>query len=354
MVRRARMFIHDAIDLWLGELARQGKALATREKYRSVLDPFGETVRHKSPAEVEIDDCRAWLNLYVNHSLATQALYVTVIRRFFAFLEDEGIVPRSPADRLKRPLRKRPEDVDVVTITPQEAAAMLRACEDWQELLCIGVLAYTGVRRKAAADARRRDANLDAGTIKFTEKGGKVDRKPLADELLTLLRRADELGQWRTGDDWLIPNRRPASVKSRSSRSDKVIYETVLRVADRAGIRSHVHAFRGAFAVAFDDAHPDHGRALQDYLGHVRPETTNVYLRRRNKGKAMEVVRDLSFGFSESVVKAHTGFEPVLPAEHVVEPVGREHEDVSVADVLLARARVEADLKEPSRREVET
>jgi hypothetical protein len=64
-------------------------------------------------------------------------------------------------------------------------------------------------------------------------------------------------------------------------------------------------------------------------MGHTRIETTLVYLRRKNKAKAMEAVRTLSWGgaghfeFPQARKKpplsrgfaeeAHTGFEPVPP-----------------------------------------
>jgi hypothetical protein len=59
-------------------------------------------------------------------------------------------------------------------------------------------------------------------------------------------------------------------------------------------------------------------------MGHTRIETTLVYLRRKDRAKAMESVRDLSWGVYEPTHKrppglssqaqeAHTGFEPVPP-----------------------------------------
>ena len=44
-------------------------------------------------------------------------------------------------------------------------------------------------------------------------------------------------------------------------------------------------------------------------------DTTQVYLRVLNRTKAVEAVRDLSWGsgFQSKGIKAHTGFEPVPP-----------------------------------------
>jgi integrase len=93
----------------------------------------------------------------------------------------------------------------------------------------------------------------------------------------------------------LIPNRRPGAVK-RAERSDRVIWETVKKLAARAGVVAHLHALRAAFAVQFDEANLAQVAALKELLGHPRTDQTLVYLRRKNKAKAMEVVRDLSWG----------------------------------------------------------
>jgi hypothetical protein len=84
-----------------------------------------------------------------------------------------------------------------------------------------------------------------------------VSVKPMPWELLEILRAACESEVSCRPDDYVIPNRRPASMR-RAERSDKVIWESVLPVAE---------------------------------------------------------VRDLSWGsgFQSNRAEAHTGFEPVPP-----------------------------------------
>ena len=72
------------------------------------------------------------------------------------------------------------------------------------------------------------------GTIRFAEKGGKVVVKPLPNEYVDILQRLQEAGVWKRGEDYLIPNRRPGAVRQ-AERSDKVIWETVKKVAARVG-----------------------------------------------------------------------------------------------------------------------
>ncbi len=113
------------------------------------------------------------------------------------------------------------------------------------------ILAYLGPRRDSASRLRWRDVDLDEGTVGFKEKGSKVAVKPMPHELHAILRAAFESGAVGVQpDDYVIPNRRPASVR-RKERSNKIIWETVLRVANRVGVKATVHALWRAFAVAF-------------------------------------------------------------------------------------------------------
>ncbi len=89
-----------------------------------------------------------------------------------------------------------------------------------------------------------------------------------------------------------------------------MIWETVKKLAARAGVEAHTHALRAAFAVQFDEANPDQLIALKELMGHARIETTLVYLRRKDREEAARKMPPLSRGFAE---EAHTGFEPVPP-----------------------------------------
>ena len=57
----------------------------------------------------------------------------------FGWLYLEGEIDANPMVRIPRPRRPRPEDVDVVIVTPADVEKMLAATEDWQEFLCLSV-----------------------------------------------------------------------------------------------------------------------------------------------------------------------------------------------------------------------
>jgi len=307
--------IDRAVDVYIGELARRGRSKSTRETYHRLLVDFATKMGDKSVAEVTAHDCRSFLDRWTDASPSTLASGVSLLRGFFEFFIDEDEIETSPMARIRRPRRKRPEDLDVVTVTAEDVERMFDACEDWQEVICLAMLAYAGPRRAAVARLRWRDVDLAKGTARFLEKGGKVKVMPLPDELVAILRAAVQAGEVPSSEaDYVVPNRRKASVR-RTERSSKVIWETVRRVAKRAGVRAHVHSIRGAFAVRFLETHPGDLEVLQPLMGHTRLETTAVYLRRLNRVKAMERVKDLSWRsvFPSEAVKAHTGFEPVPP-----------------------------------------
>jgi integrase len=308
-----------AIDLWIGEVARAGRAQSTRTSYERYLFKFVAQLERSRPdvdvREVTTNDCRHFLDGWNGCAAATVCSIHSPLNGLFGWLYIEGEVEANPMTRIPRPRRPRPEDLDVVIVTPKDVERMLAAAADWQEFLCLTVLAYTGARRESVSRIRWRDVDLVEGTIRFREKGNKISVKPMPNELRAILCAAMESAEVACGaDDYVIPNRRPASVR-RAERSSKVIWETVLRVGQRVGVRATTHAFRRAFAVAFLTTHPGAIESLQALLNHSRIDTTQIYLRALNRSKAMEVVRDFSWDarFQPEVQEAHTGFEPVLP-----------------------------------------
>lgn len=329
--------ISRAIDRYEGELARRGRTHATRKKYcRDVLYPFADLLERRGLdlQDITTDHCREYLDRWVDASKSTLALYVSVVRGFLAFCHDEGWIATNPGEPLKRPKRPRPEDIDVVTVSTRDVERLIDHCERWDELLTVCVLCYLGGRRNAASTARRQDVDLDRGTIRLHEKGGKTIVKPIPDELAALIRAADENNVWASGEDYLIPNRRPK--RRTGERSNKVVYARLKDVAARAGVQVHPHALRAAFAVQFDEQNPGEIWSLKELLGHSRIETTLVYLRRKNRAKAMETVRSLSWKgvvFPPQAVMPPAGFEPAFGDQGLPEPVRRK------LDELEARSR---------------
>ena len=217
------MRIDRAVDVYIGELARRGRAKSTRDTYHRLLIDFATNrllidfatkMGDKAVADVTADDCRSFLDRWTDASPSTLASGISLLRGFFEFYVDEREIETSPMARIRRPRRKRPEDLDVVTVTAEDVERMFDACEDWQAVLCLALLAYAGARRAAVSRLRWLDVDLAKGTARFLEKGGKVKVMPLPNELLAILRAAVQAGEVPTSEeDYVIPNRRKASVR---------------------------------------------------------------------------------------------------------------------------------------------
>jgi integrase len=317
-----------AVDLWLGELARADRSDGTRDAYRRHLWKFIGQLERTRPdidvREVTANDCRAFLDGWVGKKASTMCTVHSALNGLFGWLYLEGEVEANPMIRIRRPRRPKPGEADVVIVTAADVENIFAATETWQEFLCVAVLAYSGARRNAASQLRWKDVDLVEGRMRLREKGNKVNDVPMPYELVTILRAAVESEAVPClANDYVIPNRRSASVR-RSERTNKIVYETVVKVAERAGIKATAHALRRAFAVAFLTSHPGAIESLQALMNHSRVDTAQVYLRALNRSQAMEAVRDLSWSTPIEFVyqapeaaqfqgKAHTGFEPVPP-----------------------------------------
>ena len=109
-------------------------------------------------------------------------------------------------------------------------------CETWQEFLCVSTAIYLGAAAAALAIVRGRRRSRPRDDP-LRREGTEGVTKPLPDEYAGILRAAEAAGIWKSGEDYLVPNRRPGAVK-RERASDKVIWETVKKVAAASGRQS--------------------------------------------------------------------------------------------------------------------
>lgn len=85
-------------------MSRQGKSPTTRRTYRFKLN--GVSDRIESIEDVTQLECEQYLDRWQNHSPATIAHSVTVLKCFFRWAEEHELIERSPAEKLRRPRRR--------------------------------------------------------------------------------------------------------------------------------------------------------------------------------------------------------------------------------------------------------
>jgi site-specific recombinase XerD len=346
--RLRRMDISHATDLWLGELARLNHSDRTVDTYRRLLDKLaGAHSRHVDVDELTATHVRRFLDAQAvkkdgsRKSAATIAQNVTIVNNFFDWLTKEGIVARNPTRRngdriISRPPQLAPEENDnIVSVSSDEVRRLLHEADRlgrWNERLAVNCLVYLGPRRRAVAQALLSDYDQVERTLTFREKGSKTIRKPVPDKFADLIDAAIYAGEYKASSDYLIPGNAPQ--RRQGDRDDRVIHRLVGQVAARAGVTTHVHALRAAFAVHYLENKKGEVVSLRRLLGHARLETTLVYLRRLDRQQAMETVRDLSWDSpanSEEPLEAlpvteKEGFEPSFDPMLLLERDGSQHE----------------------------
>jgi integrase len=358
VIVRVMLTFDRAADDHLDDCARRGFTPRTLATYRRTYDLFAARLpRDHDVSKITTDDIRRFLGANTRLAPGTLYGYEAHLCSLFRALYLDGKIGRDPTDRLLRTKRRRPEDLDVVTVDADGVRKLLRAGHTWTEKLAPAMPAYLGPRRRAVASARLTDLDRDRQRIRFREKGGKVIWKPVPDELAALIATADADGAYERYD-YIVPPE--GHLQRTGDRDDRVIWRVIRRLADRVGIDCHVHALRAAFACFYDECNPGDVLALRDLMGHASVKTTELYLRRRDKEAGMEPVRSLSWGvataeneaplespqiaverFEASAGVGAGGFEPPSEASPVAEPRGGEHDGLAPLYARLDRLRAE-------------
>jgi site-specific recombinase XerD len=80
-----------------------GARAATIRDYEAILARMALTLADKEPVEVTVEDLRDVIDLWADREARTRAKVTSVVRAFWAWAEDQGHVPFSPAAKLRRP-----------------------------------------------------------------------------------------------------------------------------------------------------------------------------------------------------------------------------------------------------------
>ena len=208
----------------------------------------------------------------------TVARKSAALRRFYAFLADEGMRADDPGASLPRPGTGRPlpkilSTGDVDKLFEAIAARIARDPPDPRDLrlaALVELLYGSGLRATELVSLPRNAISPDRPYLILKGKGGRERLVPLSD------RARAAVGLWRdhvaVGRPWLFP-----SGKSHLSRVR--LYQLLQGLAAEAGIppdRVSPHVLRHAFATHLLEGGADL-RALQAMLGHADIATTEIY-----------------------------------------------------------------------------
>ena len=214
----------------------------------------------------------AWLPL----SRASVARKSAALRRFFAFLHDEGFRADDPSNSLPRPgpERRLPKILDHSAITALFREVEKRRAqggpEDLRLAALLELLYGSGLRATELVSLPRHSISPDRPFLILRGKGGRERLVPISD------RARAAVSEWAAH----VPKDKPYLFPSGKKHLSRVrLYQLVREVAADAGIppdRISPHVLRHAFATHLLEGGADL-RAVQLLLGHADIATTQIY-----------------------------------------------------------------------------
>ena len=257
--------------------AEAGAAKNTIAAYRSDL-ALASDFLGGGLAAASVDDLARLGGQWLELSRSSVARKSAALRRFFAFLADEGHRADDPGAALPRPGAQRPlpkvlshDDVD--RLFAAIAARIARVPPDPNDLrlsALVELLYGSGLRATELVSLPRNAIAPDRPYLILRGKGGRERLVPISD------RARAAVAAWRahvaTDRLWLFPS-------GKSFLSRVRLYQLLKALAAEAGIppdRVSPHVLRHAFATHLLAGGADL-RALQSMLGHADIATTEIY-----------------------------------------------------------------------------
>lgn len=273
------MNMHDAalVDRFLEMMAAEaGAAGNTLAAYRSDLRLAAEAMDGLREADEGALQMLAegWASL-ANSTVARKA---AALRRFYAFLHEEGLRGDDPSSVLPRPGQRRAlpkilshADIDrlFAAITERTGAAHPSA-NDLRLAALVELLYGSGLRASELVALPRNAVHPDRPFLILKGKGGVERMVPISDQARAAV------AAWRVhvpADKlWLFPGGKKHLTRIR-------LYQLIKALAAEAGIppdRVSPHVLRHAFATHLLGGGADL-RAVQAMLGHADIATTEIY-----------------------------------------------------------------------------
>ena len=264
------------VDRFLDMMAAEaGASRHTLAAYRNDLERAAEGV-HGELSSASADELSGLGAQWASLAPSTVARRSAALRRFYAFLVDDGLRTDDPSETLPRPKLERPLPR---ILDEQEINRMFEAAEDRaasgevtavRNLALLELLYGSGLRASELVSLPRGAVRAGQPFLILRGKGSKERLVPISSRADASVRKWLELAPG--GTLWLFP-----SGKAHISRVR--LFQIVRAMAADAGIspeRVSPHVLRHAFATHLLSGGADL-RVLQSLLGHADIATTQIY-----------------------------------------------------------------------------
>lgn len=256
----------------------------TTESYQRDINKLVEFLKKNSITDLDQVDSKIisqFFNIQRKEGLSssTTARYMTSIKRFFQFLEDNNYIHKNPTITLSKVKisRKLPEvlsfyEVDKILQMPKvDDVAGLR------DKAILELLYSSGLRVSELINLKVNDLFFDDEIVRVLGKGSKERIVPMGSSAIEwikkyLLHSRPSLEKKMNSQNHLFLNKKGTKL------SRMAIWQIVDKYSKEAGIEKevHPHIFRHSFATHLLEGGADL-RAVQEMLGHADISTTQIY-----------------------------------------------------------------------------
>ncbi|NJD22690.1 MAG: site-specific tyrosine recombinase XerD [Melioribacter sp.] len=210
---------------------------------------------------------------------ATSARYMSSIKGFFRFLENNSYIEKNPTDKLS-PVKKGRKLPTVLTLPEIEMILNAPGTDDITDLRDKAILETfysSGLRVSELINLKINDLFFDDEVIRVLGKGSKERIVPIGNSAVKwikeyLTRSRPFLEKKTKSQNFVFLNKRGTKL------SRMWIWKIFDHYAKEAGIKKeiHPHIFRHSFATHLLEGGADL-RAVQEMLGHADISTTQIY-----------------------------------------------------------------------------
>lgn len=269
---------------------------SSQRNYSRELRTFLDWVGNP-PHQATREDVRDFLEFLADcgRSSSTVSNYLTAIRNGF-----DKMCGRHLTLGLRTP--RRPNYVPVV-LDQSEVEMLLKAAVKLRDKLLLGMLYATGARNKEVCRLRWRDIDFERRIVRICQGKGRRDRHVMLPVSFEPLLR--EISAKESIDGFVFPGRRAG--RYLSPRTVQRVMERTVRIA-KIRKRATPHTLRHSFAAHLFEEGVDI-RHIQKLLGHVRLETTTIYVKVA-RGRSVQLASPLDRLVSQRKQTASGGRQP--------------------------------------------
>lgn len=260
---------YETVRSWLETKSLEGRSARTCECYRQTVDRFGDYLG-RDPWDATTQECRAFLAfLQPNNSNVSINNNRRNMNSYFAFLEDEDIIDKSPMRKIHH---VKEEKRVKKPFSDEELERLNESASTPKEKAVIAFLSTTACRVGELVGVRIEDVNMQEREVKVFGKGGK-ERVTFFDAKTKLA--IENYLDTRNDDCPFLFVNDSGSVKHGCTTGS--IERIVAKVGKRANVENaHPHRFRRTVATrAIDRGMPI--EQVKELLGHSQIQTTMIY-----------------------------------------------------------------------------